>query len=212
MQLHKALSPSPRSDFIVEGIQMVSGLLLVLFLWTHMLFVAAIWLGAADFNVLAHFMDEFGLVPITVVFLILVIGAHVGAVVRRIPKQWREQKIVWRHAKLIRHADTWSWVFQSVTGAALLALAIIHIVVVTYGGINAQLSSSRVAGGFLVFYIVLLLLSEYHASVGLYRIAVKWGWMNQHSLHRVLGVITALTIIVGAISLYFLYTLGAHQI
>lgn len=191
---------------------MVSGLLLVLFLWVHMLFVAAIWLGASDFNVLAHFMDEYGLVWITVGFLVIIIGSHVGAVIRRIPRQWREQKIVWRHAKLIHHADTWSWVFQSITGGALLALAIIHMVVVTYGGISAQLSSTRVFNNFLIFYVVLLLLSEYHASVGLYRIFVKWGWVSQHRLHRVLGVITVLTVIVGGVSLYILYTLGARGI
>lgn len=210
VELQKVITPNPRSDLIVEGIQMVSGLLLVLFLWVHMLFVASIWLGSNAFNGFANFMSRYGLIWVTVAFLIIVIGSHVGAVVRRIPKQFREQRIVWRHAKLIRHMDTWSWVFQSITGAALLALVIIHMVVVTYGGISAQISSTRVFSHFLIFYAVLLLLSEYHASVGLYRIFVKWGWVSQHRLHRVLGVITILTVGIGAVSLYFLYALGAH--
>ena len=210
VELQKVITPSPRSDLIVEGIQMISGLLLVLFLWVHMLFIASVWLGATSFNALANFMSRYGLVWITVAFLVVVIGSHVGAVVRRIPKQFREQRIVWRHAKLIRHMDTWSWIFQSITGAALLALAIIHVVVVTYGGISAKISSTRVFNHFLIFYIVLLLLAEYHASVGLYRIFVKWGWVSQHRLHRVLGVVTVLTVGIGAVSLYVLYTLGAH--
>ncbi|QSO54633.1 hypothetical protein JZ785_13355 [Alicyclobacillus curvatus] len=210
VELQKLITPNPRSDLIVEGIQMVSGLLLVLFLWVHMLFVASIWLGSNAFNTLANFMNRYGLVWVTVVFLVLVIGSHVGAVVRRIPKQFREQRIIWRHAKLIRHMDTWSWIFQSITGAALLALAIIHVVVVTYGGISTQISSTRVFNHFLIFYIVLLLLAEYHASVGLYRIFVKWGWVSQHSLHRVLGVITVLTVGIGAVSLYVFYALGAQ--
>lgn len=212
MQLQEALTRSPRADFIVEAVQMVSGLLLVLFLWTHMLFVAAILLGINAFNVLAHFMEVSGLVPVTVVFLILVIGSHVGAVVRRMPRQWREQKIVWRHARMIRHSDTWSWVFQAITGAALLILVVIHIAVVTFAGIDAKLSSLRVAGGFLVFYIVLLLLSEYHASVGLYRIFVKWGWVRRHSVKRVLSVITVCTIAIGAATLWVFYALGASQL
>jgi len=210
MQLQRALGHNPRADVIVEGIQMVSGLLLVLFLWVHMLFVAAIWIGVSAFNTLAHFMDEFGLIPVTVVFLTLVIAAHIGAVIRRIPRQWQEQKVVWRHAQLIHHGDTWSWVFQAVTGTALLTLAIVHIAVVTYGGINANLSSSRIHGGFLVFYAVLLLLSEYHASVGLYRIFVKWSWVGRHSLHRVLGVVSVLTVVIGAITLGIFYILGAQ--
>lgn len=210
VELQKVITPNSRSDLLVEGIQMVSGLLLVLFLWVHMIFVASIWLGSNAFNALAGFLEKYGLVWVTVIFLIIVIGSHIGAVVRRIPKQFREQKIVWRHAKLIRHMDTWSWVFQSITGAALLALVVVHMVVVTYGGISAQLSATRVFNHFLIFYIVLLLLSEYHASVGLYRIFVKWGWVAQHSLHKVLGVISILTVVIGAITLYFLFTLGAQ--
>lgn len=209
MHLQKAMAYNPRADFIVEGIQMVSGLLLVLFLWTHMLFVAAIWLGANQFNALAHFMDEYSLLPVTVVLLILIITAHIGAVIRRIPRQWQEQKVLWHHAKLIHHSDTWSWLFQAVTGTAMLALVIVHMAVVTYGGISATLSAGRIQTGFLVFYAVLLLLSEYHASIGLYRIFVKWGWVGRHSLKRVLGVVSVLTIVIGAITLWIFYTLGA---
>jgi len=210
VQLQNALARNPRSDFIVETIQMVSGLLLVLFLWTHMLFVAAILLGVNAFNALAHVMEQYGLVPIAVVFLILVVGSHVGAVLRRIPGQWDEQKIVWRHAKIIHHKDTWSWVFQVVTGSALLLLVIIHVAVVSFAGISAKLSAGRVQGGFLVFYLVLLILSEYHASVGLYRIFVKWSWLGRHSLNRVLSVISLLTVALGAVTLWIFYTLGAQ--
>ncbi len=210
MELQKALARSPRADLISEEIQMVSGVLLVAFLWTHMLFVAAIWLGNNAFNGLAHFMDEYRLLPATVVFLILVFGLHVGSVIRRVPRQWEEQKIIWRHAKLIHHGDTWSWVFQVITGIAILALAIVHIAVVTYGGINVKFSSLRVHDGFLLFYAFLLLLSEYHASVGLYRIFVKWGWIRRHSLKRVLGVLSLLTIAIGGVTLGIFYTLGAR--
>ena len=190
MQLQKAMAHNPRIDVIVEGIQMVSGLLLVVFLWTHMVFVAAIWLGVNAFNTLAHFMDVFGLLPATVVFLILVIGAHIGAVIRRVPRQWQEQKILWRHAKLIHHSDTWSWLFQAITGVALLALVIVHIAVVTYGGINANLSSSRVHGGFLVFLRCAAIALRIPCERRAVPIFVKWGWVGRHSLKRVLTVIS----------------------
>jgi fumarate reductase subunit C len=154
-------------------------------------------------------MDEYRLLPATVVLLILIIGAHIGAVIRRMPRQWQEQKLLWKHARLIRHSDTWSWLFQTITGTAMLALAIVHMAVVSYGGINAGLSASRIQTGFLVFYAILLLLSEYHASVGLYRIFVKWGWVRRHTLKRVLGVISLLTVAIGAVTLWIFYTLGA---
>ncbi|MCF8566794.1 hypothetical protein LLE49_18905 [Alicyclobacillus tolerans] len=210
MQLQKAMAFNPRADFLVEAVQMVSGLLLVLFLWVHMLFVASIWLGVGSFNTLAGFMDKWGLLPLTIVFLVIVFLSHIGAVMRRMPRQYAEQRVVWKHAKLIHHKDTWSWVFQSITGSAIIILAIVHIAIVSFAGINAHLSSLRVqTTGFLIFYVVLLLLSEYHASVGLYRIFVKWGFVNRHSMKRVLNVISLLMIVIGAGSLWILYTLGA---
>ncbi len=210
MKLQKALSYSPRADFIAEVVQMVSGLLLVLFLWTHMLFVASILLGSNAFNGLSFFMEKYGLLPAAIVFLLLVGGAHVGVVIRRIPSRWAEQKIVWKHAKLIHHHDTWSWLFQSITGGAILLLAIIHVAVVTYGGIDVMYSAGRIKHGFLLFYAVLLLLAEYHASVGLYRVFVKWGWVKRRSLKRVLSVISVLTVGIGAVTLWVFFTLGVH--
>jgi fumarate reductase subunit C len=208
MQLQRALTPNNKADFITEIVQTVSGLLLVGFLWTHMIFVSSILLGVEAFNTLAHFMEEFRLLDVAVVFIFLTISAHVGAVLRRIPSRWQEQKIVWNHAKTIKHHDTWSWLFQAVTGSAMLLLIIIHVFVVVYAGIDAKLSADRVHSWMLWFYIVLLLLAEYHASVGLYRSLVKWGHVKRHSLKKVLTVVTVFTIGLGLVSLWVFYSLG----
>ncbi len=208
MQLQSALTRNGKADLITELVQTVSGLLLVGFLWTHMIFVASILLGAEAFTRLAHFMERFRLLDIAVVFIILTVGAHVGAVFRRIPGRWQEQKMVWKHARTIRHNDTWSWLFQAVTGSAMLVLVIIHVFVVVYAGIDSKLSADRVHSWMLWFYIVLLLLAEYHASVGLYRALVKWGFVKRRSLKRVLSVITICTIGLGLVSLGVFYSLG----
>ncbi|NGQ96622.1 succinate dehydrogenase [Brevibacillus sp. SYP-B805] len=208
MQLQRALTPGNKTDFLVEAAQTVSGLLLVGFLWTHMLFVASILLGIQAFDALAHFMERFRLLDLAVIFIILTVATHVGAVLRRIPGRWQEQKIVWKHAAIIRHPDTWSWLFQAVTGSAMLLLIIIHVFVVVYVGIDATLSADRVHSWMLGFYIVLLFLAEYHASVGLYRTLVKWGFVKRHSLKRVLTVITVCTIGLGLLSLWAFYSLG----
>lgn len=220
MQLQRAINYNPRADYLVETIQMVSGVLLVLFLWVHMLFVGTVILGKGTFGALASFMDTWGVpnsaashalspLNITIVFLILIFGMHVTAVMRRMPRQFREQKVVWQHAKIIHHYDTWSWVFQSITGSAILIMAAIHISVVAGFGISVVLSSGRVAlVGFLIFYSVLLLLSEYHASVGLYRVFVKWGFVAHHKMRTVLEVISVLFIIIGAVSLAILHAWG----
>lgn len=208
MQLQRALTPNSKADLITELVQTISGLLLVGFLWTHMIFVSSILLGVEAFNTLAHFMERFRLLDVAVVFIILTISAHVGAVLRRIPSRWQEQRIVWNHAKTIKHNDTWSWLFQAVTGSAMLLLIIIHVFVVVYAGIDAKLSADRVHSWMLWFYIVLLLLAEYHASVGLYRSLVKWGYVKRHSLKKVLTIVTIFTIGLGLVSLWVFYSLG----
>ncbi|WP_165822673.1 succinate dehydrogenase [Paenibacillus montanisoli] len=208
MQLQRALTPSRKADLLTELVQTVSGLLLVGFLWTHMLFVGSILLGVEAFNRLADFMEQFRLLDIAVVFVILTAGAHVGAVLRRIPSRWQEQKIVWKHARTIKHNDTWSWIFQAVTGSAMLILITIHVFVVVYAGIDSKLSADRVHSWMLAFYAVLLVLAEYHASVGLYRALVKWGVVKRHSLKRVLTVITICTIGLGLASLGVFFALG----
>ncbi len=208
MQLQRALVSSSKADFLVELIQTVSGLLLVGFLWTHMIFVSSILLGIEAFNTLAKFMEDFRLLDLAVIFIILTVLAHVGAVLRRIPGRWQEQKIVWRHAKIIKHQDTWSWLFQAVTGIAMLLLIIIHVFAVVYIGIDSKLSADRVHSWMLLFYVILLFFAEYHASVGLYRTLVKWGFVRRHSLKKVLSVITVCTVGLGLASLWVFYTLG----
>ncbi|MFM1653096.1 hypothetical protein ACI7RC_13455 [Brevibacillus sp. B_LB10_24] len=208
MQLQRALTQNRKADLWMELVQTVSGLLLVGFLWTHMIFVASILLGAGAFNKLAHFMEQFYLLHLAVAFIILTVGAHLGAVLRRIPSRWQEQKTVWRHAKIIRHQDTWSWLFQAVTGSAMLLLIIIHVFVVVYAGIDAKLSAGRIHSWMLWFYLIFLVMAEYHASVGLYRALVKWGFVKRHSLKRVLTVVTICTILLGLASIWVFFSLG----
>ncbi|WP_019122850.1 hypothetical protein [Brevibacillus massiliensis] len=208
MQLQRAFTQNRKAELWMELVQTVSGLLLVGFLWTHMIFVASILLGAGAFNKLAHFMEQFYLLHLAVGFIILTVGAHLGAVLRRIPGRWQEQKTVWRHAKIIRHQDTWSWLFQAVTGSAMLLLIIIHVFVVVYAGIDAKLSAGRIHSWMLWFYLVFLVMAEYHASVGLYRALVKWGFVKRHSLKRVLTVVTICTILLGLASIWVFFSLG----
>lgn len=208
MHLQKALTQSNRADFLMEMVQTVSGLLLVGFLWTHMLFVASILLGVDTFNTLASIMEQFKLLHVAVLFILLTGLSHAGAVLRRIPGRWQEQKVVWNHARIIKHRDTWSWLFQAVTGSAMLILVTIHVFVVVYAGIDAKMSADRVSSWMLGFYIVFLFLAEYHASVGIYRTLAKWGYVNRHSVKKVLTVVTVCTILLGAASLWAFYSLG----
>ena len=54
----------------------------------------------------------------------------------------------------------------------------------------------------LVFYIVLLILGEFHAGLGLYRLAVKWGWPRRRQAELLFEVITALVVFLGLGALF----------
>ena len=57
---------------------------------------------------------------------------------------------------------------------------------------NRQTSMARVGAGLWLPYAMLLLCVEFHASVGLYRLAIKWGadlWMSRETMHRIEQVI-----------------------
>ncbi|RKO67660.1 succinate dehydrogenase [Desulfofundulus salinus] len=207
----KLLTRNPRADLLVDLAELVSGLLLVGFLWTHMLFVASILLGGRTFDRLSIFLDEYYLSYIGIPFIIVVALVHIVTAGRRIPNKWHEQRIILRHSKMLGHTDTWIWVFQTITGMAILVLAGIHVWMVLAGWPIRAITSAERIQSFLWFYIVLLLVGEYHAGFGLYRQFVKWGWINRHTIGVVLKTITVIIVALGAVTLWAFMRLGGAQ-
>ncbi len=99
------------------------------------------------------------------------------------------------------HLESMLWIWQIRTGMIILVLASFHLLLVSfdvlgaglYGlydgvGIEAVRSLARVQGGLWMLYAVLLLCVEFHASVGMYRLAIKWGVgarLGRPTLHRI---------------------------
>jgi fumarate reductase subunit C len=55
-------------------------------------------------------------------------------------------------------------------------------------GIEALTSMERVRSGLWLPYAILLVCVEFHAGIGLYRLATKWGaglWLSRKSVHRI---------------------------
>jgi fumarate reductase subunit C len=74
-------------------------------------------------------------------------------------------------------------------------------------GIESATSLARVGAGLWLPYAVLLLCVEFHASVGLYRLAVKWGadlWMSRNTMHRLERLIFWVVLGLGALTLVVL--------
>ncbi|MCL0037483.1 hypothetical protein M1N10_00520 [Thermodesulfovibrionales bacterium] len=203
MKLQHLLTKDSKTEFYYEVLELITGLFLVVFLTLHILFVSTIILGPDVFDALAQGMDAYHLGTIFKSLVIVAFFAHFIVAGRRIPTRVREQGIVWRHAKLLRHPNTWAWVFQVITGMAILVLGAIHIwVVFTNSPTGAMGSAMRVQAGYLWFYIALIPLSFYHAGVGLYRQFVKWGWFPRKPVGYIIIVITLTIIAIGSVALW----------
>jgi fumarate reductase subunit C len=101
---------------------------------------------------------------------------------------------------------------QAVTGMAILVMGCIHMwTVLTNLPITAGKSAFRIQGGWwLLFYMVLLPTVELHVGIGLYRIAVKWGFVTSRQrsyLKSLENRVTLAFIVVGAITLFTFYVI-----
>ena len=74
-------------------------------------------------------------------------------------------------------------------------------------GIESATTLARVSAGLWLPYAVLLLCVEFHASVGLYRLAIKWGagtLLSRQALSRIEQFLFWSILVLGAITLVVL--------
>ena len=176
--------------------QSATGLLLALFMWGHMFFVSSILLGKDAMWTITKLFEGyffFGIsypwvVSIAVAGVIALIVVHAVLAVRKFPASYRQFATFRGHMRVMRHEDTTLWFWQVVTGFALFFLASVHLYVMLSrpDRIGPFESSDRVwSDHFWPLYVVLLIAVELHAGIGLYRLAVKWGWFADAEASRV---------------------------
>ncbi len=173
----------------LDYIQSASGLFLGLFMWGHMLLVSSI-LISKDFMYFitklleASFIFEGGsplLVTLTalVIFIIFIIHAALG--MRKLPNNFKQYQVMKAHACNMEHEDTKLWFTQAFTGFAMFFLGSIHLYIIMTNSseIGPYASSDRVWSEWMwPLYIFLLLAVEFHGTIGLYRLTIKWGWFD----------------------------------
>jgi fumarate reductase subunit C len=171
----------------LDWTQSASGLLVALFMWGHMFFVSSIlvsehamWTITKMFEGYFVFGEAYpGIVSVIVAGVTALIVLHAILAVRKFPINWRQYKLFRGHMKMMQHEDTTLWFWQVFTGFALFFLATIHLYVMLTRPhlIGPYESSDRVwSDRYWPLYILLLLAVEFHGGIGLYRLAVKWGW------------------------------------
>jgi fumarate reductase subunit C len=169
--------------------QGATGLVLALFMWGHMFFVSSILFGKDAMWTITKLFEGyffFGrsypwVVSIAVAGVAALIVVHAALALRKFPSNYR-QLATWRaHMKMMAHEDTTLWFWQVVTGFAMFFLAPVHIYVMLSrpDRIGPFESADRVwSDHFWPIYLLLLLAVELHGGIGLYRLAVKWGWVS----------------------------------
>ena len=121
------------------------------------------------------------LVSSFVAVISLLFALHALLALRKFPADWRQYRIAATHGSRLRHGDTVLWFVQVATGFAMFFLAPVHLYAMFMHPdlIGPYASADRVwTGGFWPLYLALLFAVEVHGSVGLYRLAVKWGWFE----------------------------------
>lgn len=187
----KTLNTAPQSAWParLDLLQSASGLFLALFMWLHMFFISSILLGKDAFWTVARFFEGyffFGeaypqIVSLLVAMVFAIIVLHAGLAMRKFPANWRQYRTFWVHMRGMHHGDTSLWMAQLITGFAMFFLASVHLYLMLTRPelIGPYASADRVWSGRLwPLYLVLLFMVEIHGVVGLYRLALKWGWFE----------------------------------
>ena len=169
--------------------QSLTGLALGLFMWGHMFFVSTI-LVSKDFmwTVARMFEGQFifgkpypGIVSVIVACILMILMLHAFLAMRKFPANYRQYRMFTGHRKMMAHEDTTLWWVQAVTGFLLFFMAAVHLyqMLMHPEAIGPFESADRVwTGRWWPLYLVMLFCVELHGGIGLYRLAVKWGWFE----------------------------------
>jgi fumarate reductase subunit C len=169
--------------------QSATGLALAIFIKFHLIFVSSILISKEFMYQVDKFLSGSFLVKggdpafvagaAFVIFIILMI--HALLAVRKFPNSFRQYRNFRSHTMMYPHNDTKLWGVQIITGFILFFFASMHLyqMMSEPANIGPYLSSHRIwTDNAWVMYIILLIAVELHATIGLYRLAIKWGWFN----------------------------------
>lgn len=168
--------------------QSATGLFLALFMWAHMLFVASIliskdamWTVTRMFEGYFIFGRSYPVLVSGVVSIVLILFvAHAFLAMRKFPGNFGQYRAFIGHRRMFRHWDTTLWWVQCISGFLMFFLASAHLyqMLTNPGEIGPYASGARVFHSWWPLYLVLLFCVELHGGIGLYRLAIKWGWFE----------------------------------
>jgi fumarate reductase subunit C len=209
--------------------QSLSGLALGLFMWVHMVFVSSILISNDAMWVVAKTFEGYfvfgrsvpALVSIAVGGVAALVVLHAFLAMRKFPANFRQYSHFTSHRATLHHGDTTLWWVQAVTGFMLFFLAAPHLfqMLAHPADIGPYESADRVwSASWWPLYLVLLFCVELHGGIGLYRLAVKWGWLQgsdadrgRRRLQTAKWALTAFFLVLGLATLAAYMKIGAEH-
>ncbi len=211
----------------LDALQSLTGTLLAIFLWVHLILVSSILIGHDAMLWVTKTMEGAFLTPdgSGYPFIVSVIAASIFALFvvhtilacRKMPTNYRQWKSLRQQMQTVRHSDTKYWMIQAVTGIVIMFLLPPHLFVMlmqpeTIGPIKSSLRIYE--QGFWLLYLPLLIAAELHAAFGLYRVILKWDVFSislrdvRPTLAMIKNVLSALFIVVGTAALVTYFMIG----
>lgn len=209
--------------------QSATGAILAFFIVGHILFEASILISKDFMQSVTLFFEGYyffgerypGIISFLAAFLFVVFILHALTAMRKFPAGYREYKVMSSHAKRLNHEDTSLWLIQVATGFVMLFLGSVHLYIMMTqpDQIGPHMSAQRVVGEWMApLYFFLLLSVVSHAFIGLYRLALKWGFFegkkpkeSRKKMKVLLKVFVALYIFIGLASLAKYIEIGLSE-
>ncbi len=203
----------------LDFLQSATGLVLALFISFHVLFESSILFGKeAMYRLTKIFEGEpfiEGGEPLIISALAFVIFAifilHAFIAMRKFPSSYKEYQRYRAHRKLLKHSDTNLWFIQISTGFMMFFLGSIHLytMMTQPGNIGPYASSDRMYSDVAwPMYLMLLVSVVLHAGTGVYRLIIKWGWLdgkdpraNRIRSKKIIQAVVVVYLLLGLVSL-----------
>jgi len=174
-----------RLDFL----QSFTGLILALFIMGHILFEASILISnemmykvTIMFEGYYFFGEKYpGIISFLAAAISIIFILHAGIAMKKFPSSYKNYRAVTTHMKSMKHEDTSLWMIQIITGFMMFFMGSVHLFIMMSepSNIGPYASSYRVVEEYMgILYFLLLLSVVSHAFIGLYRLALKWGFME----------------------------------
>jgi fumarate reductase subunit C len=172
--------------------QSLTGLILAIFIMGHLLFEASILISEEMMYKVTIMFEGYyffgetypGIVSFMAAFIFVIFIVHAAIALRKFPDNYRQHKAMKKHTLGMKHDDTSLWIIQLSTGFLMFFIGSVHLYMMMAepSDIGPYASSYRVVHEMMApLYILLLISVVLHAFIGLYRLALKWGFMEGKS-------------------------------